>query len=184
MLNLNILRERSANGEAFEYFYFWGHTPPTDGSINKACLSQWYAAGFDIDNIYYKTAEHWMMACKARLFNDSESLEQIIDSEDPKTAKALGRKVANFDDTAWKANARQFVTDGNVAKFSQNSELGAFLLGTGNTVLVEASPRDCIWGIGLGAANEKAKDPATWRGQNLLGFALMDVRATIENVVA
>ena len=104
MLTLDILRERCANGESFEYFYFWGHTAPTDGSINKSCLSQWYAAGFEIDGIHYKTAEHWMMACKARLFDNQASLQQIIDAPDPKTAKALGRKVSNFDDATWKAN--------------------------------------------------------------------------------
>jgi ribA/ribD-fused uncharacterized protein len=96
--------------------------------------------------------------------------------DDPKTAKALGRTVKNFDDDLWKANARRLVTEGNLAKFEQNGELRAFLVGTGNLVLVEASPYDRIWGIGLMADDERAKNPATWQGQNLLGFALMDVR--------
>ena len=84
--------------------------------------------------------------------------------------------MQNFDDALWKANARRLVTEGNIFKFTQNADLGDFLLATGDTVLVEASPRDCIWGIGLSQGNPKAQHPDTWRGQNLLGFALMDVR--------
>ena len=121
------------------------------------------------------------MASKARLFADDETLQQILESADPKTAKALGRKVKNFDDNVWKANCRRLVTEGNVAKFGQNESLRAFLLGTGGQVLVEASPFDRIWGIGLKATDSKAKHPDTWQGQNLLGFALMDVRAELAN---
>lgn len=116
------------------------------------------------------------MVAKARLFDDDESLVQILKSTDPKTAKALGRKVKNFDGSVWDQNARRLVTEGNIAKFSQNKHLREFLLATGDTVLVEASPFDRIWGIGLKADDDRAKDPLTWQGQNLLGFALMDVR--------
>ncbi len=100
---------------------------------------------------------------------------------DPKSAKAIGREVRGFDDKVWKANARRLVTEGNVHKFSQNEELRKFLLSTGTAVLVEAAPRDQIWGIGLGADNPKAQAPRQWRGQNLLGFALMDVRAKLRS---
>ena len=117
-----------------------------------------------------------MMAAKARMFNDTESLEQILAAPTSAEAKAIGRQVKNFDDATWKANARGIVTEGNIAKFEQNKELREFLLATGDAVLVEASPRDCIWGIGLGQDIPKAQHPDTWRGQNLLGFALMDVR--------
>ena len=117
------------------------------------------------------------MASKARLFEDEETLGEILVAPDAKTAKALGRKVLNFDDDVWKANARRLVTKGNVAKFEQNEELKKFLLGTGDAVLVEASPYDRIWGIGLKAGDGRAMHPDTWQGQNLLGFALMDVRS-------
>ncbi len=73
-------------GEQFEFYFFWGHTPPKDGTVNKSCLSQWFEAGFDIDGVTYKTAEHWMMAEKARLFGDNEMLEQIIAAPTPKEA--------------------------------------------------------------------------------------------------
>lgn len=176
MLVLKELRQRCSNGEQFEYLYFWGHQPSKDGKVTKSCLSQWYESSFTVDGIVYQTAEHWMMAAKARLFGDEESLLQILDSSDPKAAKALGRKVKNFDGSLWDENARRVVTEGNIAKFSQNYHLREFLLGTGDALLVEASPYDRIWGIGLKADDERSKNPAKWQGQNLLGFALMDVR--------
>lgn len=121
-----------------------------------------------------------MMASKARLFGDDETLQQILECQDPKTAKALGRKVKDFDEDVWKSNCRQLVTEGNVAKFGQNESLRTFLLGTEDKVLVEASPFDRIWGFGLSVSNEKSKHPSTWLGQNLLGFALMDVREKMQ----
>lgn len=173
---LDLLRKRCLDGEQFEYLYFWGHQPPNDGSTNKSCLSQWFPTLFYIDDIAYPTAEHWMMASKARLFNDEDILGEILIAPDPGQAKALGRKVKNFDDKTWKANARSLVTQGNLAKFQQNPPLRDYLLSTGDTILAEASPYDRIWGIGLKASDPKSHNPATWQGQNLLGFALMDVR--------
>ena len=179
MLDLATLRQRCTKGEQFRYLLFWGHQPSKDGRITPSCLSQWYAAPFTVDGIFYPTAEHWMMASKAKLFEDGESLQQILTSPDPKTAKALGRQVRNFDDKAWKANCRRLVTEGNLAKFGQNESLRDYLLGTEDHVLVEASPYDRLWGIGLKATDVRAKHPDTWQGQNLLGFALMDVRSEI-----
>jgi ribA/ribD-fused uncharacterized protein len=179
MMDLNELRRRCSEGEAFRFLYFWGHQPAKDGKITQSCLSQWYAASFEIAGNVYPTAEHWMMASKARLFDDQATLREILDSADPKTAKALGRKVKNFDDEVWKEHCRRLVTEGNVAKFGQNDDLQAFLLSTEDQVLVEASPYDRIWGIGRKATDERAKHPDTWQGENLLGFALMDVREAL-----
>jgi ribA/ribD-fused uncharacterized protein len=179
MLDLTELRRRCSQGKEFKYLFFWGHQPSKDGGITPSCLSQWYAVSFEIGGVVYPTAEHWMMASKARVFSDGESLELILKSPDPKTAKALGRQVKNFDEKVWKKNCRRLVTEGNVAKFSQNAALCAFLLSTEDQILVEASPYDRIWGIGLKATDDKAKHPATWEGQNLLGFALMDVRTAL-----
>ena len=179
MLNVNDLRRRCADGEQFRYLFFWGHQPSKDGSITQSCLSQWFAASFEIDGVSYPTAEHWMMASKARLFSDEESLELILTSIDPKTAKALGRKVKGFDGDVWDTHCLRLVTAGNAAKFRQNPNLRDYLLSTESLVLVEASPYDRIWGIGLRATAEKAKHPDTWEGQNLLGFALMDVRSAL-----
>ena len=172
------LCQRVDAGESFKYVFFWGHTPPDEG-VNASCFSQWFEAGFELDGVRYKTAEHYMMAGKARLFDDPGKLAEIIDSDHPGEAKKLGRQVHNFDQEAWSRERSVIVVAGNVAKFSQNPELGAYLLGTGERVLVEASPRDRIWGIGMGKRNPDATDPRKWRGQNLLGFALMEVRTTL-----
>lgn len=179
MLDLAELQRRCSKVEQFRYLFFWGHQPSKDGRITQSCLSQWYDAPFEVEGIRYPTAEHWMMASKARLFADEDALRQILETADPKAAKALGRQVKNFDDKLWMENARRLVTEGNVAKFSQNHALRDFLLGSGDQVLVEASPYDRIWGIGLKATDEKAQNPATWQGQNLLGFVLMDVRTSL-----
>jgi ribA/ribD-fused uncharacterized protein len=179
MLDLAQLRQRCSDGEQFRYLYFWGHQPAQDGKLTPSCLSQWFAVSFEIDGVVYPPAEHWMMASKARLFGDDESLRQILESTDPKTAKALGRAVKYFDDASWAKRCIRVVTEGNVAKFGQNDALRTYLLGTGDQVLVEASPYDRVWGIGLKATDEKARHPETWEGQNLLGFALMEVRARL-----
>lgn len=113
------------------------------------------------------------------MFGDDEAAAKIIDALEPKTAKALGRTVRDFDDNVWKSRCRSVVTEGNLAKFSQNDELRDYLLSTGETVLVEASPYDRIRGIGLKQDDKRAVDPVEWRGSNLLGFALMDVRAEL-----
>ena len=181
MLDLTNLIKRCQNGEQFEYLLFWGHTPSKDGKITKACFSQWFVAPFTVDGIVYPTAEHWMMAGKARLCSDRETLQEILVAPDPKSAKARGRKVRGFKDEVWVANARRIVTEGNIAKFSQNEGLKEFLLATGTKVLVEASPYDRIWGIGLLGDDPRASHPSTWQGENLLGFALMDVRDAIRN---
>lgn len=173
------LVEVIAKGYRPKYLFFWGHTPKKKDSVDKSCFSNWFPAPFLIDSISYPTTEHHMMAEKARLFDDGEALEKILEAKSPAEAKNLGRLVKNFDDSTWNKNRFQIVANGNIAKFSQNERLKSFLLNTGNRVLVEASPRDRIWGIGMGGSNEHAEVPTKWRGQNLLGFALMEARASL-----
>ncbi|MFP9115770.1 NADAR family protein [Flavobacterium sp. RHBU_3] len=168
------------NKEPREYLFFWGHQPSKDGSITKSCFSQWWEADFTINGITYPSAEHWMMAKKAELFNDSETLEKILACTSPVEAKKLGREVQNYNEEAWLENRYEIVKEGNLHKFSQNADLKSFLLSTGNSVIVEASPVDNIWGIGLAADSKKALNPAEWRGPNLLGFALMEVRDALK----
>ncbi|MEV8373393.1 NADAR family protein [Kribbella sp. NPDC056861] len=159
-----------------EYIFFWGDTPNRDGSVGPTCLSQWYYAPFTVDDIRYPTAEHWMMAAKARLFGDEESARAAIAAGHPQEAKAIGRQVTGFDTETWQQHRVQLVVEGNLHKFRQNEALLGYLLGTGDRVLVEASPVDRIWGIGLAADDERAAHPAQWRGLNLLGFALIQAR--------
>ena len=161
--------------ETFKFLFFWGHSEP-DGVITKACLSQWYPSPFEVEGNHYSSAEHFMMAEKARLFDDSAVREEILACAHPAEAKKLGRKVKNFDDAKWNQNRFEIVVEGSFQKFSQNTNLGKFLTGTHNRILVEASPRDQVWGIGLGKDNPAAQNPSQWRGPNLLGFALMAAR--------
>lgn len=120
-----------------------------------------------------------MMAEKARLFGDLDSVAEILAAGNPGEAKKLGRAVRNFDEKIWRQNRSRIVVEANLLKFGQNPELAAFLLNTGGRVLVEASPVDRIWGIGLAADNPAAQNPNLWKGLNLLGFALMDVRGRL-----
>jgi ribA/ribD-fused uncharacterized protein len=159
-----------------DFLFFWGHQPSRDGSIIKTCMSQWWPAVFEENGKTYLTAEHYMMAEKARLFGDEEIREKIFSKTSPKDAKDLGRQIRNFDAELWNDHKFAIVRQGNLLKFTQNTDLKSFLLTTGEKVLVEASPVDPVWGIGLTEDNPKALIPLQWRGENLLGFALMEVR--------
>ena len=177
------LQQACKRGERFAYLCFWGHTPKLAGSVDKSCLSQWYPAPFEVGEHCYATAEHYMMAQKALLFDDEAVFERILQAAHPKEAKALGRQVRHYQADVWEAQRFDTVKTANLAKFSQHADLRAFLLATGEQVLVEASPVDAIWGIGLAADHAHATQPPKWRGLNLLGFALMQVRAQLHNTV-
>jgi ribA/ribD-fused uncharacterized protein len=159
-----------------KYLLFWGHQPPPAGGVGKGCLSQWWPAAFTVDGVRYPSAEHYMMAAKARLSGDAGAVEEILAAPHPGAAKALGRQVRGFDEQRWAEHRFEVVVAGNMAKFGQHPELRGYLAGTGSRVLVEASPRDRVWGIGLAADDERAGSPERWQGLNLLGFALMEVR--------
>jgi ribA/ribD-fused uncharacterized protein len=164
-----------------KYLLFWGHTAKSD-TVCKACFSQWYDSPFEVDGVLYNTAEHYMMAQKAKLFNDEKAYQCILACKSPKAVKAIGREVVNFSEPIWLENRFDIVFAGNLAKFSYYPELRKYLLNTGNRVLVEASPVDAIWGVGLAADHPDVENPRKWRGLNLLGFALMQVRNTLNNI--
>ncbi|MET9060908.1 NADAR family protein [Streptomyces antibioticus] len=164
------------SGARVEYLLFWGHRPLPDGRLGPSCLSQWWPSPFVADGVAYATAEHWMMARKARLFGDAEAERAALAAGHPSEAKKAGRLVRGFDDTVWERERFGIVVEGSVHKFASNPGLRSFLLSTGDRVLVEASPVDRVWGIGLAADDEAARDPQRWRGPNLLGFALMEAR--------
>ncbi|MCX4622676.1 NADAR family protein [Streptomyces albogriseolus] len=163
-------------GERVKYLHFWGHRPLPDGRIGASCLSQWWPSPFTVDGVEYATAEHWMMAAKARLFGDAEGERRVLAAGHPSEAKKAGRLVRGFDEEIWRRERFGIVVTGSEHKFAAHGGLRSFLLGTGDRVLVEASPVDRVWGIGLAADDEAATDPARWRGPNLLGFALMEAR--------
>jgi len=142
-------------------------------------FSQWFDANFTVDGVTYNTAEQYMMAAKARVFGDHLVLERIMDTRSPREQKKLGRQVANFDVAKWNAVSRDEVYKANYAKFMQNPGLRDELLATRPTLLVEASPTDCLWGIGLSADDPDALDSSKWRGVNWLGEVLTKVREDI-----
>lgn len=175
-MTIEQLQQACAAGERFDYLYFWGHSRALGAPVGKSCLSQWYPSVFTLDGTRYATAEHYMMAGKARLFDDADALQRTLAAPTPKEVKAIGREIRGFDETLWRESREAIVFAGNLGKFSQDPELAHYLLGTAPRVLVEASPVDPVWGIGLAENDPQSRTPATWRGPNLLGFALMQVR--------
>ena len=142
-------------------------------------LSQWYSCMFTVEGVEYNCMEQYMMAKKALVFHDIIAYHQIMAAADPQKIKELGRNIRPFYNDVWIACREEIVYNGNLAKFRQNPVLLEKLLETGSSVLAEASPFDRIWGIGLSASDPAARDSSRWRGQNLLGKALMEVRATL-----
>jgi ribA/ribD-fused uncharacterized protein len=139
-------------------------------------FSQWYRCTFEAGGHAFRCAEQYMMHGKALLFGDAEIAAEILAADHPRKHKALGRKVRGFDDAIWKREREGIVLAGNRAKFTQNAALREQLLATRGTTLVEASPYDRIWGIGLAATDPRARDPKQWRGQNILGRILTALR--------
>ncbi len=142
-------------------------------------FSQWLACKFTVDGVDYNCAEQYMMAQKASLFRDYAMLDRIMATSDPSTQKALGKQVLDFDKATWEAVARDVVMRGSLAKFTSSPRLLADLMHTAGTLLVEASPTDKIWGIGLGQHDPDCYDRSKWRGDNWLGQVLTDLRENL-----
>jgi len=149
------------------FTFFWREESP---------FSQWHPSEFLVEGARFLCAEQYMMHGKARLFGDAEVAAEILAARTPKQHKALGRKVRGFDGSRWEQERERIVYEGNHAKFTQNPALLTVLLATVGTELVEASPLDRIWGVGLGAEDPRIQDPSTWRGLNLLGKVLTRLR--------
>ena len=148
-----------------QYYFFW-----------KSKLSNWHMCNFVMNGVTYNCGEQAMMAEKAILFNDKDTLFQIMTTSHPKTIQALGRQIKNFSQEVWDKNKYRIMVDLSYARFSQNQYLKDLLLDTGDKILVEASPIDKIWGIGLDGNEAKITPDTEWKGQNLLGKALTEVR--------
>lgn len=157
--------------EEEQFTFFW--TGP---------FSQWHLCKFIVRGVEYNCTEQYMMAQKALLFNDDATYSKIMSERNPRAQKKLGRQIQNFDKTQWDKHRYTIVLVGNIAKFSQDADLKKILMDTELTTLVEASPLDNIWGIGLGE-NTRDGDTVTeiydrskWKGLNLLGQVLTQVR--------
>ena len=177
--NVETIKQIISNDPDVKFVYFWGEKPGKNG-VTESCLSQWYDVAFEVEGVVYHTAEQYMMAQKALLFNDEEVFGEIMAATSPRDYKKLGRKIRNFESKVWDEKKYEIVVNGNKAKFSQNPELKEYLLSTGNAILAEASPYDKIWGIGLYPSNAAKGTVEDWRGENLLGFALMEVRDSLK----
>lgn len=143
-------------------------------------LSNWYLSEFIIDDITFSSMEQYMMYEKAILFHDQETAEKILQTDNVAEIKALGRTVQNFDDTVWGQSREEIVYKGVFEKFRQNPELRKRLERTGEEVIAECAVKDRIWGIGLSMKDEDRFCVDRWKGQNLLGKILMDVRKDIK----
>lgn len=171
------------------YLFFFGY----EGEDPHVCLQQWFPSPFNAPRggtkgkpisggpQAFATTEQYMMYQKAVLMGDDEIATKILQEAHPSAAKKLGREVRNFDLDKWTANADQIVEDANYFKFSQNEELKAILLGTGDREIVEASPDDKIWGIGFNSEDAEGRE-GEW-GNNGLGKALMRVRERLRKEV-
>jgi ribA/ribD-fused uncharacterized protein len=148
-----------------DYVFFWG-----------GICSQWYASEFEIDGQKFTCAEQYMMYKKALLFEDEDVANAVMRTQNPREQKALGRKVRGFDKDKWEEVCREYVYEGNYAKFTQNPELLEELISYGDREIVEASPYDKIWGIGLHETSPDIEDKSKWQGTNWLGEAIMRVR--------
>ncbi len=142
----------------------------------KGVFSQWHATPFTLEGLDFATAEQWMMYGKARLFGDEAVAAAILATPDPSVQKRLGQTVAGFEQETWDAWKVDIVHRGSLAKFGQNDGARRQLLATGETMLVEANPRDWIWGVGLSADDPAVHRPDDWKGENLLGRILTDIR--------
>jgi ribA/ribD-fused uncharacterized protein len=158
-----------------DFYFFWETTSP---------FSQWHKCVFNAYGLTFVSAEQYMMFQKALLFNDAAVAKKILEASNPRKQKELGRQVANFNDEIWKTNCRRIVYEANKHKFIQNETLCMHLLETAQSLLVEASPDDSIWGIGLKADDIRARSFDTWQGTNWLGYALTALREDIKKIRA
>ncbi len=148
------------------YTFFW-----------RENLSQWDMTSFhDNGGIIYTCAEQYMMYKKALLFGDEEIAQLILDASHPNEMKSLGRKVRGFNPDIWNANATAIVYQGNMYKFKHNAHLLESLMNTSGTILVEASPYDKVWGIGLAESDDRCLYQEDWQGVNWLGYTLTNLR--------
>ena len=162
----------------YGYIAFYGNNRE-NGYLSNFYCSPIISMG-ELEEIKFSCVEQLIMYQKAILFNDLTIANKILEVSDPKTHKRLGRSVKNFNEEIWNKNKYKILYDGLKLKFEQNDKLRNLLKNTGNKILIEASPTDCIYGIGMSSSNPNIKNPQEWKGLNMLGRALMELRKKIQ----
>lgn len=143
-------------------------------------LSNWYLSKFVLGEITFSSMEQYMMYEKAQTFGDQKIADQILMTDQVGKIKSLGRSVRHYQEVVWNGVRQIRIYEGLLAKFGQNQELLEKLLETGDAILAECAVQDRIWGIGLSMKDEKRFDMQAWKGQNLLGYALMEARSRLK----
>lgn len=154
------------------YEFFWG-----------GIYSNWAPSDIVVGDKTFNCVEQYMMYKKAEVAGDTESMQAVMNTQMPNEQKAIGRRIKNYDDAKWAAVRYEIVKEAIRAKFTQHADLKEKLLASGNKHIVEASPYDVVWGIGMGEDHPDRFDESKWRGDNLLGKCIMDVRAELVGAV-
>lgn len=164
-----------------KYVFFYGHEGGSADDPDKRCLSNFFYCPIVYMDTTFLSSEQLFMYIKAMSFGDEIAAGRIINYPSPSKCKSIGRKVKNFDADIWDMVSYGAMYQACFAKFSQNEKLGQYLLSTGDKILVEASPRDSIWGIGMDINYAESTPPEVWmkHGENRLGKVLMDVRKVL-----
>ena len=162
------------------HVYFWKPKLQQHGVLDSAVCCNWWIEPVTYQGIKFRSAEHAMMWAKANLFDDHLAMKAVLETRDPWSVKAIGRQVMAFIDEEWDDNSYKFVRDICYAKFSQSKRLNFFILSQRpDTLFVEASPLDHIWGVKLDERHPDVMNFKTWRGYNLLGYALTEAMRKI-----
>ncbi len=143
-------------------------------------LSNWYPSPFDLDGVHFSSAEQYIMFQKCMIFGDEASAKAVLATDDPETQQAIGRNAKGYVGAVWAGQRQLVAVRGLLVKFNQNEDLKQKLLDTGDSYLVECAHSDTIWACGVRLNEDERFDAGKWRGQNILGFALMEVRSILQ----
>ncbi|MBP9739456.1 MAG: NADAR family protein [Chitinophagaceae bacterium] len=174
------LIQQIITGNSPKYNYFLSDRCIQNADWDTHCFNECFVAPFTIDGTTYNTLTHWIMAQKAALFYDYTTMEKIIQTKQAAHAKLLACYIKNFDEEVWLAHAYSIVVKGNLHKFKKHYHLQRKLLNTQQNVIVAVTAQDNIWGNGLAYFSKELSNPLKWKGSNLLGYALMDVRDILQ----